>query len=171
MWPPTVIEWNPYIVQSIGEDFVELRLQPSKFNSHHKVSFYGSDLDESFLAHFKERMSTGGQSVSVVYSSGRDRDVLPDKSSKGAAAMYLARHWKIGPERTLVAGDSGNDANMFIAGFKGIVVGNASPELKALNSPAVYVAQNWHAAGVLEGIRYWQTDCVATNQKRAEQTN
>jgi sucrose-6F-phosphate phosphohydrolase len=171
MWPPMVIEWNPYTVQSIGEDFVELRLQPSKCNSHHKVSFYGSDLDESFLAHFKERMTTGGQNVSVVYSSGRDLDVLPDKSSKGAAAMYLARHWKISPESTLVAGDSGNDAAMFLAGFKGIVVGNASPELKALSSPAVYVAQNCHAAGVLEGIRYWQSDCVGTNHERIDQTN
>ena len=30
MWPPLVIEWNPYIVQAIGENYAELKLQPSE---------------------------------------------------------------------------------------------------------------------------------------------
>jgi sucrose-6F-phosphate phosphohydrolase len=171
MWPPMVIEWNPYIVQSIGEGFAELKLQPTEFISHHKVSFYGSDLDDAFLKHLEERMASGGQRVSVIYSSGRDLDVLPVKSNKGAAALHLARHWKIAPGRTLVAGDSGNDADMFLADFRGIVVGNATPELKSLNVPMVYIAENCYAAGVLEGIRYWQTDRVSTSNDRTGQWN
>jgi len=166
MWPPLVIEWNPFIVQSIGEDFSELKLQPSKHNSQHKVSFYGEDLDESFLKHLGDRLASKGQLVSLVYSSRRDLDVLPAKSNKGGAALYLTRRWKISAERTLVAGDSGNDAAMFDAGFRGIVVGNATPELKAMNSPAIYLAKGCFAAGVLEGIQYWQARNVSSQQTR-----
>jgi sucrose-6F-phosphate phosphohydrolase len=171
MWPPMVVEWNPNIVQSIGEGFAELKLQPLEFISHHKVSFYGADLDESFLKHLEDRMASEGQHVSMVYSSKRDLDFLPSKSNKGAAAHYLIRHWKISPERTLVAGDSGNDADMFHAGFRGIVVGNASSELKALQSPAIYSANGYYAAGVLEGIRYWQTEQGTTKDTKVELWN
>jgi sucrose-6F-phosphate phosphohydrolase len=166
MWPPLVIEWNPYIVQSIGEDCAELKLQPSKFNSHYKVSFYGNDLDESFLRHLEERMASEGLSASIVYSSQRDLDLLPLGSNKGAAALYLSRRWKVDPDRTLGAGDSGNDADMFHVGFRGIVVGNAAPDLKALASPTNYLAENNYAAGVLEGIRYWQKDRIHATHER-----
>jgi sucrose-6F-phosphate phosphohydrolase len=165
MWPPLVIEWNPYIVQSIGENCAELKLQPSEFKSHYKVSFYGSDLDESFLRHLEERMASEGVRPSMVYSSKRDLDLLPAGSNKGAAALYLARRWGIGPDRTLVAGDSGNDADMFHVGFRGIVVGNAEPELKTLASPTNYLAEGCYAAGVLEGISYWQADRVNASRE------
>lgn len=156
LWPPMAVEWNPYVVQSIGAEYAELQLQPSEFISNHKVSFYGADLDDSFLNHLEERLASEGQHVSMVYSSKRDLDVVPIESNKGTAAAYLARHWRIRPDRTLVAGDAGNDLDMFRVGFLGIVVGNAAPELKSLASPEVYVSKNCYAAGVLEGIRHWQ---------------
>lgn len=171
MWSPMIDEWNPHIVQSVGERFDELRIQPAKFNSHHKISFYGADLDESFLKHLEERMGSAGQCVSMVYSSQRDLDVLPIESNKGSAALFLAQHWKIRPDRTLVAGDSGNDADMFRVGFRGIVVGNAAQELKALASPTNYVAENRFAAGVLEGILHWQDDRDNIRRKRSETSN
>ena len=38
----------------------------------------------------------------------------------------------------------------------GVVVGNYSPELEKLRKlPRVYFAQGHHAAGILEGIRYY----------------
>ena len=74
---------------------------------------------------------------------------------KGAAAAYLARRWSIDPQRVVVAGDSGNDAAMFHMGFRGIVVGNARPELRSLVSPDIYHATAEFAAGVLEGLEYW----------------
>ena len=46
LWPPTIFEWNPYVVRSVGESFRELTLQPEQFLSHYKVSFYGRDLDQ-----------------------------------------------------------------------------------------------------------------------------
>jgi sucrose-6F-phosphate phosphohydrolase len=158
-------------VQSIGEAFTELRLQPSDFISHHKVSFYGTDLDESFFERLRGELEHGRQQTSIIYSSNRDLDILPAESNKGAAAIYLARYWKISPEKTLIAGDSGNDAEMFRSGFRGIVVGNAAPELKSLDSPTIYSAEGHYAAGVLEGIRHWQSKWVDAEYTTARQWN
>jgi hydroxymethylpyrimidine pyrophosphatase-like HAD family hydrolase len=44
---------------------------------------------------------------------------------------------------------------MFHVGFRGIVVGNAQPELRALVEPHIYHATAPFAAGVLEGLDYW----------------
>jgi sucrose-6F-phosphate phosphohydrolase len=154
-WPPSVIEWNPYIVQTIGESFSELRLQPQRLLSRHKVSFYGSDLDQHFLARMKFHLARAGQQVTVVYSSNRELDILPESSSKGAAASYLVQKWRIAHEHVIVSGDSGNDAEMFRVGFRGVVVGNATPELKSFVAPHVYHASSEFAAGVLEGIEFW----------------
>jgi hydroxymethylpyrimidine pyrophosphatase-like HAD family hydrolase len=67
----------------------------------------------------------------------------------------------------VVAGDTGNDASMFVDGFRGIVVGNAQPELKALRSPQVYHSHYPHAAGVLGGIEYW----LASTEEKALRTD
>ena len=56
-----------------------------------------------------------------------------------------------------MAGDSANDLDMFVAPFKGIVVGNAEAVLRdlATQHEYIYQARATHAAGVLEGLRYW----------------
>lgn len=155
MWPPSVLEWNPYIVQSVGESCSELALQPSHFQSRHKVSFYGIDLSAPFLNHLRSQLDSFGQRVRIVYSSNRDLDILPSNSNKGTAAMYLVNCWKHDPARIIVAGDSGNDEDMFRIGGRGVVVANALPELKALIASHIYHATSSFAAGVLEGIDYW----------------
>jgi mannosylfructose-6-phosphate phosphatase len=155
-WPPTILGWNPHIVRAVCESYDELTPQPDEFISYHKVSYFGRDLDESFLDHLVQEMAALGQSATLVYSSNRDLDVLPADAHKGAAAAYLARTWNIDPRRVIVAGDSGNDAAMFRMGFRGVVVGNAQPELRSIAAPSIYHAQQSYAAGVLEGIRHWQ---------------
>jgi hypothetical protein len=55
-----------------------------------------------------------------------------------------------------VAGDSGNDEGMLSVNALGVVVGNYCPELEKLRKlPRVYFAQAHHAAGIIEGIRYY----------------
>jgi hydroxymethylpyrimidine pyrophosphatase-like HAD family hydrolase len=103
-----------------------------------------------------------GQEVSLIYSSNRDLDILPAATNKGTAATYLARHWGIDRDNVIVAGDSGNDLEMFSAGFRGIVVANAQPELRSLHAGCVYHAQGEFAAGVLEGLRHWLDELKET---------
>lgn len=163
MWPPSIFEWNPHIVRAICTSHRELTPQPDQLLSYHKVSFFGLDLDHSFIDRLIRQMTTAGQRVTVVYSSNRDLDILPAEADKGAAVAFLARSWKIDPQRVIVAGDSGNDAAMFHAGFRGIVVGNARPELQSLVAPNIYHATGEYAAGVLEGLGYWlKSPSIAT---------
>ena len=61
-------------------------------------------------------------------------------------------------DEMLVAGDTGNDRSMFdLPDVRGIVVGNALPELRAIGegNPRVFNARRTHAAGVLEGLVHW----------------
>lgn len=154
-WPPSVFEWNPDLVRSIGEMSRELTLQPEHRLSHYKVSFYGCDLDQSFIDSLMLQMTSVGLRVTMIYSSRRDLDILPADANKGEASAFLAHRWQIDAERIIVAGDSGNDADMFRPEYRGIIVGNAQPELKSLQSPRIYHAMSKFAGGVLEGLSYW----------------
>jgi len=155
MWPPSTFEWNPYDVQAVCASYAELIPQPEYFLSYHKVSYYGFDLDQRFFDDLVLQMAAAGQRVTIVYSSNRDLDILPADANKGSATAYLAHRCKIDPQRVIVAGDSGNDLAMFRAGFRGIVVGNARPELRSLEAPNVYQSTAEYAEGVLEGLGYW----------------
>jgi sucrose-6F-phosphate phosphohydrolase len=92
----------------------------------------------------------------VVYSGGKNLDIIPQKAGKGTVIAYLGQQLHIPAERVVVAGDSANDLEMFTPPYKGIVVANADVELKQLQGDHVYHARYAHAAGVLEGLRYWQ---------------
>jgi sucrose phosphatase-like protein len=168
-WPRSIFEWNPYLVRSIGETFRELTLQPEHRLSHYKVSFYGRNLDQSFLDRLMLHMTSAGLRVNMIYSSHRDLDVIPAEANKGEAATYLASRWHIDSERIIVAGDSGNDADMFRAEYRGIVVGNAQPELKRLKSPRVYHATAAFAGGVLEGLQHWSRHSDKERSGEAQQ--
>jgi sucrose-phosphate synthase len=68
----------------------------------------------------------------------------------------MAYKWGFPLENILIAGDSGNDEGMLSGSTLGVVVGNYSKELEKLRKyPRVYFAQAHHAAGILEGIRYY----------------
>ena len=154
-WPPVSYRWNPYVVRTTCALYSELEEQPLHLVSHYKVSYYGYDLDAGFLSQLERDLASAGQDVAVIYSSNRDLDILPADANKGAAAAFLAERWRIEANRVIVAGDSGNDLEMFGRGFRGIVVGNAQPELKSLDDPAVYHATGHYATGVIEGLQYW----------------
>ena len=155
-WPQVIAEnWNAHLIRRVCAQFGELEPQPDEFQSNYKISYYAHYLTESCLARLRQALDAAGQKASVVYSSHRDLDVLPARTHKGAAAGFLADHWSISRRRVIVAGDSGNDAAMFHEGFRGIVVGNAKPELRALEGPSIYHAAASYAAGVVEGLEHW----------------
>lgn len=155
-WPRTTGEsWNADTVHAVCRGFAELQPQPKEFQSRCKLSFFGRDLDDAYLASLRQSLEAAGQQATVIYSSARDLDILPAGTHKGAAARYLADHWGIDCRRVIVAGDSGNDAMMFHEGFRGIVVGNAKLELRDIVGPRIYHAASSYAAGVVEGLDHW----------------
>lgn len=154
-WPTLAGPWNAEVVRQVLSEFDDLQLQPEQFLSPHKVSYFVHDAHGSQLADWQSRLEVAGQAVRIVYSSNRDLDVLPAGIDKGAAASFLAACWKMPRDRVIVCGDTANDLSMFEQGFLGVVVGNALPELRELDSPRVYHAEGHFATGIKEGLRHW----------------
>lgn len=105
--------------------------------------------------------------VQLVYSSGRDVDLLPPNASKGHAVNFLlselAKEHGLPEEalraRTMVAGDSGNDVALFELGLRSCIVANARPELARWAderpSERIFRARGACADGVLEALRHF----------------
>ncbi len=114
----------------------------------------------SFLANFNEidddlRGVVEELGCQLLFSADRYVDVLPPRVNKGSTLRHLVEHTGGSPEDVLVAGDTLNDLSMYEEGFKGVVVGNAEPELKRRvgSLETVYSAEAPGAAGILEALR------------------
>lgn len=71
-------------------------------------------------------------SLTMVVSSDHNFEVEDTRASKGNALSYLANHLGIPMEETVAIGDSYNDISMLTSAGKGIAMGNAHDEIKAL---------------------------------------
>lgn len=132
--------------------------QPDKYQHAQKSSWYLRDADTAMLSAIEERLADAGLAVRLVYSSNRDLDILPEGVDKGAALSWLCRQLGLSHDDVVVAGDTNNDRSMFeIPGIRGIVVGNALAELKAVadDRANIYRAEADMADGVLEGLAHW----------------
>ncbi|HEX6387101.1 MAG TPA: HAD-IIB family hydrolase [Anaerolineae bacterium] len=126
---------------------------PEAFQTHFKASYDVPDVNS--YRQVVECLQQEEIDAKVVYSGGKNLDIIPRAAGKAAVIDYLRQLLQIPPEHVVVAGDSANDLDMFVDPYKGIVVANADPELKELLGDHIYQARQRHAAGVLEGLRYW----------------
>jgi sucrose-6F-phosphate phosphohydrolase len=148
-----------------AESFLEgiegLEMQPDRFNTELKTSCYLDSCPdpEAAAAEIRRRVESHAERYQVVWSSGRDLDILPASSGKGKAIRFLVQFMELDAEHVVVAGDTGNDATMFAEFRRGIVVANAQPELiklaESLGDDAVYRARRPHAGGVEEGLEHF----------------
>jgi len=138
-----------------------LVMQPEVFNTELKTSCYldGCPDPEAAAAEIRQRVRPHADRYQVVWSSGRDLDILPASSGKGKAIRFLIGLTDLHPERVVVAGDTGNDAAMFREFDKGIAVANAKSELleaiRDLGDCRAYLARKPYAAGVEEGLVHY----------------
>jgi sucrose-phosphate synthase len=108
------------------------------------------------LAAIRRRLRHAGLQVTLLLDHERYVDVLPGRASPGLAIRFFCFKWDLPPERLLVAGDSGNDAEMLSGDTLGVVVGNHDPELDFLRGHRrIYFAERPHAWGILEGIDHY----------------
>lgn len=155
-WERIGARWSADEVRRLLGDVPGLAPQPASSQSPYKVSYYLEDADADALARIRRRLDEAGVGAHLVYSSGRDLDVLPDGVDKGTAAAWLAETLGFAADAVLGAGNSLNDAALMDHGFAGIVVGNAHADLKArADGRRVYVADGTFADGVVEGVRHW----------------
>jgi sucrose-6F-phosphate phosphohydrolase len=138
-----------------------LDMQPAKYNTPLKASCYldKTSNPEAAASLIRNRLLEAKQedAYQVIWSSGRDLDIIPSAAGKGKAIRYLIQFLALGSRRVVVAGDSGNDRSMFDEFEHGIIVANAQPELKRLSNetpqPGIYFARQSFAAGVEEGLQ------------------
>lgn len=113
------------------------------------------DGQEQTLAAFCSRIAPFPD-VYILPSYQRYIDVLPLPLGKGKVVQFLQRELGLDPARVVVAGDAGNDRQMFETEFKGILPANARPELQAVaRAPWHYHSPFPAARGVLDGLAYF----------------
>ena len=108
------------------------------------------------LLKLHKAVDNSGLPVKIVPVSPDAIDLIPACAGKGRALCYVQERCQISKEQTFVCGDSGKDLSMFIKGFKGIVVGNARPELKnalKFKTREVYFSKSYSASGILAGLK------------------
>ncbi|RKX77055.1 MAG: glycogen debranching protein [Spirochaetes bacterium] len=151
------VGWDLKKVEEVIERHPEVTRQPRKYQNRFKSSWHYIGASPEDIEALRRELEEAGLKVNVVYSSSRDLDILPEYANKGNSLKWLLNHLGIPPSRVLVAGDTGNDSSMFeIKGVRGIIVGNAQPELhRATVGKATFVSEKPAADGVLEGLLHF----------------
>ncbi len=148
--------WDADAVKRALESAPGLKLQGRAEQSPFKVSFYIDPRKSPSIAEIEKRLRQRELRCNVVFALGQFMDVIPVRASKGLAIRYLANRWGVPMERVLVAGDCGNDIEMLTGRSLGVVVANHSEEIETLQGQQdVYFASAEHAAGILEGVGYY----------------
>ncbi|WP_163338243.1 HAD-IIB family hydrolase [Desulfopila sp. IMCC35008] len=147
--------WKPEAIKDVLQDFDFLSFQEAEGQRSHKISYYLENKDNR-LEKINDALKENKLRCQVIYSHGQFLDILPFRASKGKAVNYLQYKYEFLPRHIMVAGDSGNDADMLQAKTRGLVVGNHSEELEPLrSSPRIYFANGKYAAGIIEGLHHY----------------
>ncbi len=135
----------------------------------HKLSYYCDATALDTIVEQMEAMIERDQHpLSMVHSVDPDVgrgmiDVMPRGVNKAYALQWWSDHVDHDPTRMVYAGDSGNDLAALTSGVRGIVVGNASHDLRRkldrhgkhlIDQGLIYFSQNGYTTGVVEGARH-----------------
>jgi len=163
---------------AIFDDLPELRLQEAERQSAYKLSYFTFvDVDlEKLRLEMHRRLQAEGIEASLVWSIDEQAetgllDVLPRRATKIGAIRFLIQHKGFSEQRTVFAGDSGNDLPALVSGLQAVLVRNAHHDVvleakkimhETGRSERLYLAQGeWlglngnYAAGVLEGVAHF----------------
>jgi sucrose-6-phosphatase len=153
--------WNHSLVAQIASQFEELKPQDEPEQRPFKLSYFLEEaIADSIMAQLSKALQKEGLSTQLIYSGGKDLDILPQAANKGKAMQFVQTQLGIPAPKTVACGDSGTDIALFTsAENRGIIVGNAQPELLHWHvqtpSPYRYLARSSYAAGILEGLHYF----------------
>jgi sucrose-phosphate synthase len=154
-WTTRHVAWSGDLVRASLTQFARLKLQVDDSQTPLKVIYRIDDLTPKEEAAISQALETAGLTVTFIYSHRSYLDILPPGAGKGLATRFLAEYWGLADVAVLVFGDSGNDIELLGAGFRGTMVVNALPELRAVIGPEVYQSPEPYADGILDGLRFW----------------
>lgn len=149
--------WEPEKIREAMSELSGFEMQEQIDQRRYKISYNIVEKNAPSRSKIVRHLRSKKLRAKVIHSHNKYVDILPIRASKGLAVRYLAIKWGLPAERILVAGDSGNDAEMISGDVLGVVVGNYSPELKNLQGkPRIYFAEQSYANGIIEGIEHYQ---------------
>ncbi|MDX2098720.1 MAG: sucrose-phosphate phosphatase [Leptolyngbyaceae cyanobacterium bins.59] len=154
-------QWDRDLVVSIAAHFADLVPQPNTEQGALKVSYYlTEEAAVEVVPHLETLLQERQVQAKIIYSGGQDLDILPVHADKGQAMTFVQEQLGFTATQTVACGDSGNDIALFSMGEeRGIIVGNAQPELlrwhQANPSPNHYLAKAACAGGILEGLAHF----------------
>ena len=119
------------------EDMAELHLQEPDKQTRYKVSFY-TDLvadPQKLIKHIRGVLAQKGVSASIIWSvdeisSTGLLDIIPPRANKLHAIKFLMQQKHFPEDRTVFAGDSGNDLDVLTSGLQAILVKNATEDIR-----------------------------------------
>ncbi len=148
--------WKPEKIREVLGSVEGLYLQEENEQSTYKISYKVDYSVAPSLPGIRRILREHGLRVKVISSLNMFLDLIPSRAGSGLSVRHMAFKWGFPLENILIAGDSGNDEEMLAGNTLGVVVGNYSKELEKLRKyPRVYFAQAHHAAGIIEGIHYY----------------
>lgn len=140
-------DWQPERIDAIASSVEGIAKQPLPLQN--RCSYFVSDAQP--VEELRLRLADDGVPHKLIFSGGKDVDIVPQRSGKGQALEYILAKYAIEDAKLLVAGDSGNDLEMLTLGFPSVIVGNAQPELlESPEHPQIYRAAKHCAAGIQE---------------------
>ena len=159
----------------------ELILQEAEKQNTYKLSYYlPLDLDSrSIIQRMQTILSDAELHSNIIWSVDEPKhigliDVLPRAANKLEAIRFLSRTLAIPLERTVFAGDSGNDLSVLTSEIPSVLVANANDEVRQealrlasqhASSEQLYLARGGlfglngnYSAGILEGVYHYIAD-------------
>lgn len=157
----------------LREEFASLeslRLQEEEKQGRFKLSFY-CDAKQLHAVHdaVLDRLSHRGLPYCLIssidpFTGDGLIDLLPTDVSKAHALQWWTEHAGLDNKQLVFSGDSGNDLAAMTAGYRTIVVGNASAELmetvhqhyqSRIQVDRLYIAEKFATSGVLAGCKHF----------------
>ncbi len=163
--------WNPERIMEVLGGLKGFYLQEEEEQSTYKISFEVDFTVAPNEQQIKRILRENKIRAKVVSSLNMFLDVIPSRAGSGLSIRHMAYKWGFPLENILIAGDSGNDAEMLAGNTLGVVVGNYSPELDRLRKyPRVYFAEASHAGGIIEGVAYYNfLDTITIPNEKLEE--
>ena len=124
-------------ITEIFEDLAEIRLQEPEKQKPYKVSFYiGQNTDaQQLIKKIQAVFADKGVRASIIWSVDEIRnhgllDIIPPRANKLHAIQFLMQQERFTEDRTIFAGDSGNDLDVLTSGLQTILVKNATEDVR-----------------------------------------
>jgi HAD superfamily hydrolase (TIGR01484 family) len=184
------LDWEQWA--EIVADIKEIWLQESEKQNQYKLSYYTDQhVDyQKLVKNIHDRFAQQGCRVGIVWSVDElDNigllDVIPARANKLQAISFLMQKEQFPQQRTVFAGDSGNDLDALTSGLQAILVKNAADDVrktaietlskKQLMNRLYLPRGNFfgmngnYAAGVLEGLAHFLPETGSLIAKTLEQ--